>query len=152
MRTTVRIAFRVLVALLATTALAPRSRSEILNSTSSPTGATVEIDGVVVGINTLKVLSTQGAGGGVSLQGIGFALSASDLIQLLQRFYPKSTVSAMAAQSEGVGNLRITSDPTSAEIYIDGKYVEQTPSTIPTPTSSHKILLGSSAERTGSEN
>jgi serine protease Do len=104
-------------------------------------GPLLNTHGDVVGINTLKVLSTQEAGGGVSLQGIGFALSASDLIQLLQRFYPKSTASPVATQSTGVGNLRITSDPASAEIYIDGKFVGQTPSTIPTPTGPHRILL-----------
>jgi serine protease Do len=110
-------------------------------------GPLLNTHGDVVGSNTLKVLSTQGAGGGVSLQGTGFALSASDLIQLLQQSYPQSTVSPVAAQSEGVGNLRITSDPTSAEIYIDGKFVGQTPSTIPTPTGCHKILLGSSGRK-----
>jgi serine protease Do len=55
MRATVRIAFRVLMALLAMTALASRSRSEALNITSSPTGATVEIDGVVVGTTPFRV-------------------------------------------------------------------------------------------------
>jgi serine protease Do len=55
MRATVRIVFRVLVARLATTALAPRSRSEILNITSSPSGATVEVDGVVVGTTPFRV-------------------------------------------------------------------------------------------------
>jgi len=54
MRAAVGIIFRVLVALLAMTALAPRSRSETLNITSSPTGATVEIDGVVVGTTPFR--------------------------------------------------------------------------------------------------
>lgn len=110
-------------------------------------GPILNVHGDVVGINTLKALSTQGSGGGVSLQGIGFALNASDLIQLLQRFYPQSTAPPVAVQSAGVGNLRITSDPTGAEIYMDGRIVGQTPSTIPTPTGPHKLLLRSSGRK-----
>ena len=110
-------------------------------------GPLLNVHGDVVGINTLKALSTQGSGGGVALQGIGFALSASDLIQLLQRFYPHSTALPAAAQSAGVGTLRITSEPTGAEIYIDSRFVGQTPSTIPTPTGTHKILLRSSGKK-----
>lgn len=110
-------------------------------------GPLLDIHGDVVGINTLKALSTQSSGGGVALQGIGFALSASDLIQLLQRFYPESRALPVAAQSAGVGNLRITSDPVGAEIYIDGRFVGQTPSTIPTPTGTHKIVLRLSGKK-----
>jgi S1-C subfamily serine protease len=43
-------------------------------------GPLLNAHGEVVGINTPKALSTQASGDGVSLQGIGFALSASDLI------------------------------------------------------------------------
>jgi S1-C subfamily serine protease len=110
-------------------------------------GPLLDIHGDVVGINTLKALSTQGSEGGVALQGIGFALSASDLIRLLQRFYPESRALPVAAQSAGVGNLRITSDPLGAEIYIDGRFVGQTPSTIPTPTGTHKIVLRSCGKK-----
>jgi serine protease Do len=110
-------------------------------------GPLLNSHGDVIGINTLKALSTQGSEGGVSLQGIGFALSASDLIQLLRRFYPQSTASPATVLSAGVGTLRITSDPTGAEIYIDGRFVGQTPSTIPTPTGIYKILLRSSGKK-----
>ena len=110
-------------------------------------GPLLNAHGDVIGINTLKALSIQGSEGGVALQGIGFALSASDLIQLLRRFYPQSVVSPAPAQPVAVGTLRITSDPTGAEIYLDGRFVGQTPSTIPTPTGTHKIELRSSGKK-----
>jgi serine protease Do len=110
-------------------------------------GPLLNAHGDVIGINTLKALSTQGSEGGIALQGIGFALSASDLIQLLQRFYPRSSASAAGAPSAGLGNLRITSDPLGAEIYLDGRFVGQTPSTIPTPTGTHKIELRLSGKK-----
>lgn len=104
-------------------------------------GPLLNARGDVIGINTLKAVSTQGADGGVPLQGIGFALSAENLVQLLHRFYPESVAPPAASPSAGVGKLQITSDPSGAEIYIDGNFVGQTPSTIPTTSGRHKILL-----------
>ncbi|MGA7224057.1 MAG: PEGA domain-containing protein [Candidatus Acidiferrales bacterium] len=110
-------------------------------------GPLLDAHGDVVGINTLKAVSAQGASGGVPLQGIGFALSAADLVQLLQRFYPESNPPSALGGSAGVGNLRIDSDPSGAEIYIDGKFVGQTPSRIPMAAGIHQILLRASGRK-----
>jgi S1-C subfamily serine protease len=110
-------------------------------------GPLLDAHGDVVGINTLKAVSARGASGGVPLQGIGFALSAADLVRLLQRFYPESTSPSALGGSAGVGNLRIDSDPAGAEIYIDGKFVGQTPSTIPMAAGAHQILLRASGKK-----
>ena len=37
------------------------------------------------------------------------------------------------------GNVAIASDPVGAEIYVDGKFVGQTPSTIPLPAGTHHV-------------
>jgi len=37
------------------------------------------------------------------------------------------------------GNVAIASDPVEAEIYVDGKFVGQTPSTIPLPAGTHHV-------------
>jgi serine protease Do len=106
-------------------------------------GPLLDTHGDVVGINTLKFTSVEGSTGAVPLQGIGFALSAADLVELLQRFYPDSKGPRAVVASVGVGNLRVDSDPAGAEIYIDGNFVGQTPSTIPLTTGNHKVLLKS---------
>ena len=104
-------------------------------------GPLLDAHGEVIGVNTLRAVSTQGAKGGVPLQGIGFALSVGDLVRLLRRFYPESVETPAASQSAGVGNLHIGSDPSGAEIYIDGNFVGQTPSTIPVTSGHPKVLL-----------
>ncbi|MFZ0883533.1 MAG: trypsin-like peptidase domain-containing protein [Candidatus Acidiferrales bacterium] len=112
-------------------------------------GPLLDTHGDVVGINTWKPVGDEGP---IPLQGIGFALSAEDLAQLLQRFYPVSsapqeTASSVPATLVGVGNLQINSDPSGSEIYIDGNFVGQTPSTIPVSAGRHKILLKSSGRK-----
>jgi hypothetical protein len=37
------------------------------------------------------------------------------------------------------GSVAIASDPVGAEIYVDGKFVGQTPSTIPLPAGTHHV-------------
>jgi S1-C subfamily serine protease len=64
-------------------------------------GPLLNAHGEVVGINNLKLVK-QG------VNGIGFALSASDLIEVLQKFYPSSIpvakrLSAPASQAESGG-------------------------------------------------
>jgi hypothetical protein len=39
------------------------------------------------------------------------------------------------------GSVTITSDTPDAEIYVDGKFVGQTPSTIQLPSGSHRIEI-----------
>jgi hypothetical protein len=43
--------------------------------------------------------------------------------------------------------VRIHSNPPGADIYIDGRFVGQTPSAIPMPTGPHKIVLKSAGKR-----
>jgi len=88
--------------------------------------------GEVVGINTLKAEDRQG---------IGFALSASDLVALLRRFYPEADRTERSAESEGFGTVTISSDPQGAEIYLDGSLVGNTPSVFKLAAGRHHIRI-----------
>jgi len=146
--------------------------------------------GEVIGINTQKLVKK-------NVTGIGFALSATDLLEVLRRFYPNVTsvtsaekprepaitpVAASKAESptnnggeapvssgetrmnsnnspstsdaadvpsepaavlvrQGYGTIAITSEPDGAEIYVDEKFVGNTPAKLKLAAGSHSIVL-----------
>lgn len=93
--------------------------------------------GDVVGITTQKQFLS---GDGRPLQGIGFALSSSDLLSVLQKFFPNVTqVQGAQEQHKGKGHVSITADVEGAEVYIDGKFVGNAPATFALPSGTHKI-------------
>jgi S1-C subfamily serine protease len=101
--------------------------------------------GEVVGINTQKLVKK-------NVSGIGFALSASDLLGVLQRFYPKTValtekLLAAAAESQSataadpaVGTVEV-SVPQNAEILVDGNFVGKAPSRLPLPAGLHLFVV-----------
>jgi serine protease Do len=115
--------------------------------------------GEVIGINTQKLIKK-------NTTGICFALSATDLLEVLHRFYPnavsmsqptaqtrmqptasESTPSAepsntsSSAVPDGVGTVTISSDPDGAEIFVDDKFLGNAPATLKLPPGSHAVLL-----------
>lgn len=115
--------------------------------------------GEVIGINTQKLIKK-------NTTGIGFALSATDLLEVLHRFYPNvASVSQPTAQTtmqptasettpsaepsntsssavpDGVGTVTITSDPDGAEIFVDDKFLGNAPASLKLPPGSHAVLL-----------
>ena len=116
--------------------------------------------GEVIGINTQKLIKK-------NVTGIGFALSATDLLEVLHRFYPNAmpriekTSSAappvpnpsesadsppspnavLSLAPEAFGAVSISSDPDGAEIFIDEKFHGNTPATLRLPTGTHAVLL-----------
>jgi len=96
---------------------------------------------------------------------IAFALSSSDLLDVLHRFYPDfalSTAQSAPAPEEaaspeespdtepskiaspapdGVGTVIVTSEPDGAEIFVDGKFYGNASATLRLPAGSHAILL-----------
>jgi len=124
-------------------------------------GPLINSRGEVIGISTMKIVK-EGA------HGIAFALSSSDLLEVLQRFYPdivattehkvpkreqektvteddsatgetSSTSSTIAY--EGVGTIQISSEPDGSEIFVDEKFHGNTPAILKLPSGSHMIVL-----------
>jgi S1-C subfamily serine protease len=100
-------------------------------------GPLLNARGQVIGINTLKLEKK-------NVSGIGFAISASDLLAVLLKYFPDPNQSSKAllsspdtptdpknsssVQTFGTIELR---DPRAAEIYVDGKFVGDIPATLP---------------------
>ena len=92
--------------------------------------------GDVVGINTKKdFLSSDGR----TLQGISFALSSSDLITVVQKFFPNMRLEGNQEPLAGKGHLSIVAEFEGADIYIDGKLVGETPATFVLASGKHQI-------------
>lgn len=108
-------------------------------------GPLLNMKGEVMGITTLKIVKK-------NVGGIGFALSASDLIEVLQRFYPTSVPSVNqlsapanlatpgAAAAGALGTVRF-SGPEGAEIRVDSVYVGNIPATLKLPAGLHVIVV-----------
>jgi S1-C subfamily serine protease len=105
--------------------------------------------GEVIGINTQKLVKK-------NVTGISFALSATDLIEVLHKFYPSSVpvvekLSSPASSSEsgritaskiGEGKLTIT-QPEGAQIWIDSSHVGDIPSQFKLPAGTHLVVIKS---------
>jgi len=98
--------------------------------------------GEVIGITTQKPFL---APDGRPLQGIGSALSSGELITVLRRFYPDVSsplpAGAVGNQQEGTGTVNISSTPEGADIYVDGKFVGNTPSLVQLALGSHNVHI-----------
>jgi serine protease Do len=93
--------------------------------------------GEVVGMNTSRIVR-------IGFQSISFALSATDLLEVLQRFYPNlSAPQNAASQPAGFGSVTITSTPDGAEIYVDDKFVGNAEASLKLGAGTHTILLKS---------
>jgi S1-C subfamily serine protease len=89
--------------------------------------------GEVVGMNTQR--STQA-------HNIGFALSSSDILRVLQRHYPNAVqVPAAPAVVTGSGKLHVTSTPANADVYVDDKFVGNAPAVLNLSNGSHHIVV-----------
>lgn len=110
-------------------------------------GPLLNTKGEVIGITTLKIVKK-------NVGGIGFALSASDLIEVLQRFYP-SAVPVVKRLAAPVSDSSAISDAPSAEavgsvkfygavgagIWVDGVYVGNLPATLKLKVGRHDIVV-----------
>lgn len=104
-------------------------------------GPLLDASGNVIGITTLKWLRSRD---GTQLEGIGFALSSQDLLTVLRRFYPGVTSGpSQPARSPqaGSGVLVVSSDADSADIFVDDKFVGNTPSTLTLDSGTHVVRV-----------
>ena len=122
-------------------------------------GPLLNARGEVIGINTQKLIKK-------NVTGIGFALSATDLLEVLHRFYPNVALAnhgaAQAATppvlanngessealktaspfiADAVGTVSVSSEPDGAEIFVDEKFLGNAPATLKLPAGPHSILL-----------
>jgi serine protease Do len=102
-------------------------------------GPLVDSTGEVVGIATFKRVGPDGA----RLEGLNFALSAQDLINVMNREVPEAAVGIAADthEADGSGAVAVHSEPEGAEIYVDGKFVGDTPSILPLTTGTHNVVV-----------
>ena len=196
-----------LTALAAVVSLAPLCRAESLSVTSSPPGASVEINGVPVGTtpvhvdypagyshkthlvfsarldhsmtlriskdgySTQQIALTEGPFEWVAVTGKhhgNYFLLRSDHFALklepaalttseswpgdnrVGPIHPRNVSASLAREGDkppGAGTVSIASDPTDAEIYVDGKFVGQTPSKILLASGPHRVELRASGQR-----
>jgi len=122
-------------------------------------GPLLNLHGEVIGINTQRLIKK-------NVTGIGFALSAGDVLEVLRRFYPTivpagqrtaeinaqpaagdsvesvdSASRSSPAPPEGFGTVNISSDPDGAEIFVDDKFHGNAPATLKLTAGSHAIVL-----------
>jgi len=97
-------------------------------------GPLLNSHGEVIGMNTIKVVKA-------GVQGIGFALSAEDILAVAQRLFPQQQ--QRSPQTEK-GRLQVVSSVPDAEVYIDGKFVGNAPSIVPLLAGEHTVEVKAS--------
>jgi S1-C subfamily serine protease len=95
-------------------------------------GPLLNSHGEVIGMNTVKVVKAD-------VQGIGFALSAQDILSVVQRFFPQQPPTETKK-----GRLQVASSVADADVYIDGKFVGNAPSTVPLSPGDHTVEVKAS--------
>jgi len=108
-------------------------------------GPLLDERGNVLGINTLQITKNQA---GQPVEGIYFALSSNALLAALRRYYPQAiSSSASSGKEQGFGAVSVSSIPPGAEIYLDGKFVGDTPSVLQVSAGAHKIRIEAAGKK-----
>src|SRR6185437_9712638 len=80
--------------------------------------------------------------------GLKYALSAQDLIDVLRRFYPGGKTKAQGEPSGGSATVSVLSEPVGADIYVDEKFVGNTPSVLHLAAGIHEIKIQAAGKKT----
>lgn len=107
-------------------------------------GPLLDAQGNVIGINSIKILKNKA---GQDVQGIYFALSSQALLEALRRYYPDAVSNPGVERALGFGAVNITSAPSGAEIYLDGKFIGDTPSILQVSAGTHKIRIEAAGKK-----
>ncbi|MCI0391895.1 MAG: trypsin-like peptidase domain-containing protein [Acidobacteria bacterium] len=108
-------------------------------------GPLLNLYGDVIGVNTLKIVIP-------GKEGLGFALFVSEIYAMLKEHLnfdmpaPQSKKTVAATNSspptQPVGvSVQITSEPTGAEVFVDGEFVGSTPSKVQVSPGERKIKI-----------
>lgn len=100
-------------------------------------GPLLNAQGEVIGVNTLGLPEKQG---------IFFAVSSKDLLDVLRQFYPDIGTAASTDRPANqlptdMAKVNVTSMPEGADIIIDDKFVGNTPSSLRLSSGTHKISV-----------
>ncbi len=106
-------------------------------------GPLLDEQGRVIGLTTGSLIRNDA---GENVSGMNFALSAQNLIDVLKRFYPEGG-SAESERKSGSAVVSVTSDPAGADIYVDGSFVGNTPSTLHLSAGEHAIKIESAGKK-----
>jgi serine protease Do len=106
-------------------------------------GPLLDEQGRVIGLTTGSLLRNDS---GENVSGMNFALSAQNLIDVLKRFYPEAG-SSESERKSGSAIVSVNSDPAGADIYVDGAFVGNTPSTLHLSAGEHAIKIESSGKK-----
>jgi S1-C subfamily serine protease len=101
-------------------------------------GPLLDTSGDVIGIATMKRIE---APDGAKLDGMSFALSAQDLSAVLAHVAPEAAAPTVADDPDASGEVTIHSEPEGADIYVDGKFVGDTPSVFPLHIGGHHVAV-----------
>jgi S1-C subfamily serine protease len=110
-------------------------------------GPLLNARGQVIGINTLKLENR-------NVSGIGFALSATDLLSVLLKYYPDpispgqqllstsdpASLVKTPSADPAFGTIEIL-EPKAAEIYVDGKFAGEIPSSLPLAAGTYHVIV-----------
>lgn len=107
-------------------------------------GPLLDSRGEVIGINAIQYFRNRAD---EPVSGINFALSAQDLIDVLQRFYPNADKAEVEAPASGSATVTVLSDPARAEIFLDGTFVGDTPSMLQVSAGTHKIRIEAAGKK-----
>jgi serine protease Do len=106
-------------------------------------GPLLDGQGRVIGITAGSLIRNDA---GENVSGMNFALSAQNLIDVLRRFYPESG-SSQATKQSGSAVVNVTSDPSGADIYVDGAFVGNTPSVLHLSAGTHTVKIQSAGKQ-----
>lgn len=108
-------------------------------------GPLLDMKGRVVGLTAgARLLNDAGE----RVSGLNFALSAQDLIDVLQRFYPGGKSEIRSDTPGGSATVSVSSEPAGADIYVDNKFVGNTPSMLHLAAGIHEIKIEAAGKKT----
>jgi len=101
-------------------------------------GPLLNAAGEVVGVTTLKEVENAS---GERVEGMNYALSAGDVLAVLQRVFPQAVAVPAPSEGDGQGTVSVGATPEGAEIFVDGKFVGDAPSVLPLGAGEHHIVV-----------